>query len=245
MKIILKLCALSGACFYFSSCTTTMYTSNSVNAPLLKSAGEVKVNATQTDLQAAVAATDHFGIMANGFYKDYEDGNYKHNGYLGEIGLGYYSPLNDSRSIVFETYGGVGMGKVFKQQEFTSSDNNSTYIGSFEADAGKLFIQPSIGYSTPYFDLALTPRFSLIKYTSFSSSSYPDSQLKDDYLYDNEITRSPYIFAEPAVTMRTGYKFIKFQFQYGLTLNMGNRIRSAPNWATLGLVLDIGKWYNK
>src|ERR1044072_8929111 len=73
-----------------SSCATTMYTTNAVNVPLLKEKGEVKINATQNDLQAAIAVSDNIGIMANGYYKNYDgSNNYKHGGSMGELGIGY------------------------------------------------------------------------------------------------------------------------------------------------------------
>jgi hypothetical protein len=222
-----------------------MYVSNAVNAPLLREKGEVKLNVTQNDLQAAVAVSDHVAIMANGFYRNYKNDNYKHNGFQGELGMGYFKPLESNNNLIFEAYGGIGLGKVFKQQEFRNPENGNLYLGSFEANGGKLFVQPSFGFATRFFDIALTPKFSLVKYTSFSSDAYPENELRNDYLYDNEITRSAYLFAEPAITIRGGYKFIKLQAQYGLTLNMGNRIKHDPDFASLGLVFDIAQWYNQ
>ncbi|HEY1039479.1 MAG TPA: hypothetical protein VGF30_08755 [Bacteroidia bacterium] len=243
MKTIVKIASLFVLCVYFSSCTTTLYTSNAVNVPLMREKGEVKFNLTQNDLQAAGAITNNIGLMANGHFKNYKDGNYKHGGYLGEAGIGYFKPVQDNPNLIFETYGGLGMGHVYKQQEFSSPGNGQTYLGKFETDAGKLFIQPSIGYASRYFDLAFTPRFSMIKYMNFSAEAYPENQLRDDYLYNNELTRSPYFFAEPAITIRGGYKYVKLQAQYGLTLNLGNRIRHEPTFGSMGLIFDLAKWY--
>jgi hypothetical protein len=242
MKTIVSFFAVAVGVSVLSSCSTTMYTTNAVNAPLLKERGEIKINVTSNDLQAAVAVTDHIGIMANGYYKNYEsDNNYRHNGGMGELGIGYL--LNsDDNNLVMETYIGGGLGKVHKQEQFT--DAPAPYMASFNVNAAKGFIQSNLGYRSKYFDVALTPKFSFVKYSNFSQSNYSDDELKDDYLNNNRLTDPLFVFAEPAITVRGGYKFIKVQAQYGVTLNLGGQsIRRTPDFASLGLVIDIARWY--
>ncbi len=241
MKTVLQITGLV-IIFLLSSCTTTMYTTNAVNVPLLKEKGEVKINVTQNDLQAAVAVTDRIGIIANGFYKNYDgNDNYKHSGGLGEAGIGY---IINRENLVMETYIGGGVGKVHKQQQYTNSDNNSTYMANFDANAAKGFIQSNFGVRSKYFDVALTPKFSFVKYSNFNSTNYNEQQLRDDYLNDDRLTDPLFVFAEPAITVRGGYKFIKIQAQYGITINMGGQpIKRSPDFSSLGLVFDIARWY--
>ncbi|MES2515074.1 MAG: hypothetical protein V4580_13065 [Bacteroidota bacterium] len=241
MKIYLQIIGLVIIIALLSSCATTMYTTNAVNVPLLKEKGEVKINVTQNDLQAAVAVTDKIGIIANGFYKNYDgDNNYRHSGGMGEAGIGY---LLNRENLMIETYIGGGVGKVHKQQQFSNPDN-TTYMANFDANAAKGFIQSNFGLRSKYFDVALTPKFSFVKYSNFTYSNYTEGQLKDDYLNNNRVTDPLYVFAEPAITVRGGYKFIKLQAQYGLTVNLGGQsIRHTPDFASLGLVIDIAKWY--
>jgi hypothetical protein len=223
-------------CFAIHSCTTTLYTSNAVNAPLLTKKGEVKLNATQSDMQVAVAAGNHFGVMANGYFQSHNGGdNYQHRGGLFEAGAGYYTSVKEH--LVFEAYGGAGIGRVYKQETVKSTDNNSEYLASFTANGAKMFVQPGIGLTTGIFDLALTQRLSFVKYYRFSSQNYTTADLGNDYL--ENITKPTYLFVEPALTARLGYKFIKLQAQYGVTLNMGPNIRHPGNFATLGLVVDL------
>lgn len=243
MKKIVSLFAVAVGIAALSSCSTTMYTTNAVNAPLLKERGEIKINVTQNDLQAAVAVTDHIGIMANGYYQNYKsDNNYRHDGGMGELGIGYL--LNsDDNNLVMETYVGGGLGKVHKQEQF-NGPGNSTYMANFNVNAAKGFVQSNLGYRSKYFDVALTPKFSFVKYSNFTQNNYSDDQLKDDYLNNNRLTDPLFVFAEPAITVRGGYKFIKIQAQYGVTLNLGGQsIRRTPDFASLGLVIDIAKWY--
>ncbi|MCW3071027.1 MAG: hypothetical protein JWO44_917 [Bacteroidetes bacterium] len=225
-----------------SSCSTTMYVSNTVNVPLLKEKGEVKINVDQNDAQIAVAVGKHWGVMANGFYKSHESNdNYVHEGNLAEAGFGYYKPFRNN--LVFETYTGLGIGTIDKKQTFTAGDN-SVYWASFSAQGTKAFLQPSIGYCGRFLDLAFTPRLSFVKYTHFSSYGYSEAQLAEDYLENNRLTTGIYTFAEPALTLRAGYKFVKVQAQYGLTMNLSPRnIKHSANFASIGLVIDIARWY--
>lgn len=227
-----------------NSCTTQMYVSNTVNAPLLKQRGEVQLTATPNDLQAAIGVGRHVGLMANGYYKNYKgSNNYRHDGMLGEAGIGYFAPL--AGNFVFETYAGAGAGRVHKQEEFTGPGDN-TYLASFDAKANKLFIQPDFGYKSRFIDVVVSSRFSFVKYNEFNQSHYPQNELQDDYLENNRITGPLFVFAEPALTLRGGYKFIKLQFQYGLTINTtSERIKHPYNFSSLGIVIDIARWYNR
>jgi hypothetical protein len=244
MKNLSYILSIAVTAVFFNSCTTHMYVSNAVNAPLLKEKGEVKINATGNDLQVAAGLGNNFGIMANGYYQTYsDDNNYEHRGGMGELGLGYFTASEDGH-LVFEAFGGAGIGNVYKQKMFTDQNDND-YMGSFKANATKFFVQPDFGYSSKYFDAVFTPRFSFVKYTNFTSTNYPNQELQKDYLDNNRLTNPLFVFAEPAITLRGGYKFVKLQFQYGLTLNIGgNNIRHPDNFSSLGIVIDIAKWYN-
>lgn len=227
-----------------SACSTTVYVPNTVNVPLLKEEKEVKFNLDQNNLQLAVAVTDHIGIMANGFYRGHTaDNNYRHRGGLAEVGAGYFHNFNNQ--VVVETFAGIGLGNVYKQETFKDS-TNTAYLAQFRANATRFFIQPGIGYSHRFFDLAFTPRFSFVKYANFSSENYREQDLKRDFLDNGQLTRSMYVFAEPAITVRVGYKFVKLQAQYGVTLNLGGQnIRYDKEFSSIGLVIDIAKWYDQ
>jgi len=244
MKNLVLFSSILSGLLLLNSCTTQLYVSNAVNVPLLKEKGDVQVTATKNDLQVAIAVGRNLGIMANGYYQNYTaDNNYQHNGMLGEAGIGYFKPLTGN--FVFESYVGGGVGRIHKQQMFTDQNENS-YMASFNANAAKLFIQPDLGYKSRFFDLVFSSRFSFVKYTNFSQTNYSRQQLADDYLDNRSLTGPLFMFAEPALTLRGGYKFIKLQFQYGLTINMTpNAIKHANNFSSLGLILNIGRWYNE
>ncbi|MCW3101681.1 MAG: hypothetical protein JWO09_121 [Bacteroidetes bacterium] len=224
----------------FSSCSTNLYVPNTVNAPLLQEKGEIKANFDETDLQVAVAVTDHVGVMANGYYRTYEGKEYfVHEGRMGELGLGYFTPLKNH--LVFETYIGGGMGSVNKKVTYTNYDN-AEVTNSFYAKGARAFIQPGIGYSNKYFDAAFTPRVSVVKYSRFTYSGFGEEELARDYLDKGRLLDGYYTFAEPAFTVRLGYKYLKLQAQYGLTMKLsGGDIRYQSTFGSIGVVLDIAK----
>lgn len=243
MKQVLQVMVVLPAIFLLASCSTQMYVSNAVNAPLLKEKNEVQVSLTQNDLQAAVGLGSNFGVMANGFYRNYKgDNNYEHGGMLGEAAIGYFQNL--PANFVFETFVGGGGGNVHKRQEFTDM-NDTRYVANFRANAVKGFIQPDFGFKSRFFDAVISSRFSVVKYTSFSPGNYPLEELQNDYLDANNLTGPVFMFAEPALTLRAGFKYVKLQAQMGLTINVsGNNIRHDDNFSSLGIVFNLARWYN-
>jgi hypothetical protein len=229
-----------------SSCTTTLYMSNGVNCPLLKEQGEVKITGDQTDLQVAVGVTRHIGVMANGFCKLYQGErafNYKHDGRFGELGVGYFNPFKNG--LVFETYAGAGIGLVRERNIYAGSDGLNHGQG-FESQLSRLFVQPGIGYCSQFFELAFTPRFSYVNYMNFESYGYSEEELAVNYLDHFHLIKQPYLFAEPALTLRAGYRFVKVQLQYGLTLDLGpQQIKHSTYFGNIGVVIDFAKWYRK
>lgn len=243
MKTNFTLVSSAAILLFLGSCSTQMYVSNAVNAPLLKEKGEVQLNVTQNDLQAAVAVGRNVAVMANGYYAGYRgNDDYDHNGLLGEAAVGYFTTLEND--FIFEGFAGAGAGRLHKQQTFINQADQR-YTASFKANAAKFFIQPDFGIKTKFFDAIVSTRFSAVKYTSFSQQNYPTDELRKDYLDNGRLTNPMFVFAEPALTARVGYKYLKLQLQYGLTINVtGNPIRHPANFSSLGLVIDIGKWYN-
>ncbi|HEY0030309.1 MAG TPA: hypothetical protein VGC65_06085 [Bacteroidia bacterium] len=239
---ILHLILILSFIFILNSCTTTLYTPNTVNAALLKEKGEIKINLDQNNLQTAVAVSDHIGIMANGFFKSFKDSSYKHQGSFAEIGLGYFKPMEED-PVVLELFAGAGIGSVSKSQ--LMAKGNQQYTANFEGRALKFFVQPEVGFTGKIVDIAFTPRASFIRYYSFHSTNYTEEELAADYLENGRITKTIFAFLEPAITARIGYKWVKLQGQYGMTFNIGGTsIRYPINFLSLGIVVDIAEWYH-
>jgi hypothetical protein len=234
MSIKLKYTILFFSCLLgFSSCRT-VYAPNAVNAPLLQEKGELKATLSTNNLQVATAVSDHVGLMVNGYLNDYksDDRSFKNNGKGAELGIGYFAH-NDQR-ITYEAYGGVGFYNV----RIRESNDTKT----FDADAMKYFVQPSVGWVNPFFEVAVSPRLSVVKYNSPELTGYTSQERVSNFF--DIVDQKAHAFFEPTVTLRGGYKFVKLQVQVGHSFKLTkNDINRNDGIGSIGLIFDIGKWY--
>ena len=196
-----------------SSCTHYYYAPNSHNVPLFQKQNEARISVATsrgdefegTEIQSAYSITKNVGLMLNGFYVNPQDGSEWGKGNLVEFGVGYFKPMG--KYFVFETYGGFGKGKAINQYG----------LGKSTAKFSRYFVQPSIGFTTPWFDIAASSRFCWL---DFYKIEYDKINLNDivdlDYIKDHN---SSFLF-EPALTVRGGWKYIKFQMQLVLSKNL-------------------------
>ena len=82
----------------------------------------------------------------------------------------------------------------------------------------KLFLQPSIGYSRKYFDIALSARISKVNYnlhpTDLFITILESEKKPTDYF---QIEESDFYFFEPSITLGAGFENFKLRYQYILT----------------------------
>ena len=77
----------------------------------------------------------------------------------------------------------------------------------------------------------------------FCKTAYVPNALNVPLLQEKDELK---FLVSPSNTLRGGYKFAKIQAQFGLSLKLSSAVilyNEAP--ASLGLVIDIAKWYNK
>jgi hypothetical protein len=126
---------------------------------------------------------------------------------------------------VFEIYGGYGISG--QKHNYTSIDYSSgTFYtvnsGYSDLKSGKLFLQPSIGFSFDIFDVALSTRFCRLSFNEVNN--HINGQV-DQYDYEelyNVAQNKIYYFLEPAFTLRVGWKNIKVQFQAAIDSYFNN-----------------------
>ena len=212
----------------------TVYAPNALNVPLLQEKGEFKASLATNNLQLATAVTDHIGISANGYLNTYtsDDKNFRNHGKGAELGIGYFGQT--AHRISYEAYGGAGFYNV-KIKE----DNN---LKTFNANAVKYFVQPAIGWVNPFFEIAGSPRLSIIKYAEPDIKGYNENEQIANYF--NILNDKVHAFIEPTLTIRGGYRFIKIQVQYGHSFKLSkNHINYDENVGSIGLIFDIAQWY--
>ena len=211
---------------YCSGCSRFYYNSNAVNAPLLTEAGQMHVTGSldyggdepAIDIQGAWSPVNHLGIIANLSSLKQSQGD---QGILGqqpavvarmaEAGAGYYYAYGSKKiSLVLDIYGGPGIG-------YFKSDINSNFA--------RFFVQPGIGMRTHFAELVFNWRMSGIHYFNLNTNGNNDTYLEQQNLLTTNgrrIDHGSYVFSEPSITLRAGYKVLKFQVQYVWVNSLSN-----------------------
>lgn len=223
----------------FSSCVHYYYAPNAHNVPLFHEKEEVKLAGIKsygsyhegTEFQSVFSITDKIGIIGNSYTA--QGGNKKKNNYgegsYYEAGCGYFKPVLEK--FVFETYGGIGLGNV---------ENRYEDYGYSNLDYNKYFLQPSFGFTSKYFETALSVRFCGLYYNKIVDNTIQDNKENVEYIKNNKFS---YLF-EPALTYRFGWKYIKIQVQYVFSINMNYPEFPMDNTnLNIGLYLSIADKY--
>jgi len=187
---------LIGSIIILINACAPAYVPNTVNTPMLSNKGELQASLNSGisgfDPQLSYAITDHIGVMLNGSFanetSDSSDDYHKHQ--FVEAGGGYYTKIGKIGR--FESYGGFGLGNTQGEYESTlwSSYANAQYF--------RIFVQPSIGMATSYFDGSFATRFVIVSMTQNPN-------------------KSTGYFLEPVLTFKLGYKYVKLVSQFGLS----------------------------
>ncbi|MGN6492881.1 MAG: hypothetical protein ACTHLE_12855 [Agriterribacter sp.] len=216
-----------------SSCSRYYYRPNAVNTPLFTEGGQARLNAAGSigsvndhdydgntyffNAQAAVSPINHLGIIANYSNFSYStdnidetNGNVNARAHLLEGGIGGYYAKGKKFKMVVDGYVGYGGGKIHSDVDMRMR---------------RYFFQPGIGVRSPWFDAAFNLRIANVKYLDFDSKGRSNDYLMQRNLVNDNgvrIDNRTYTFAEPAFTIRTGYKFAKAQFQVVFAQEMEN-----------------------
>ncbi|TDE13877.1 hypothetical protein [Dyadobacter psychrotolerans] len=234
MKTVVFLAVCLVTCSMSLYSCRTVYAPNALNVPLFQEKGELKATIATNNLQVATAVTEHIGIMVNGYLNAYtsDDKDFKNNGKGAEIGIGYFG--HSANRITYETYAGAGLYNV-KMKE-------SNKAKTFDSDAVKYFVQPAVGWVTQYFEIAASPRLSVIKYSAPDITGYTVQEQASNYL--NIVDQKAHAFLEPTLIVRGGYRFVKLQAQYGHSFKLSkNDINYDDGVGSIGLIFDIASWY--
>jgi hypothetical protein len=216
---------------------------NAVNVPLLTQKGELRASLSANNLQAAYAVSDSVGIVANGFYQKSTgdpsaDSGQDGHGYLVELGAGHFRKI--AGLLLYETYAGLGAGAVHHDNWEKVNGARSDY--RYSASALKAFVQPSLGFTFALFDAALSTRFVALKPYDTESVNYPDARLRADDLFG--LDQHTFVFVEPALTVRGGYKWVKLFAQYGFSLKLNDTpLNRDVTFVSAGLHVDLApRW---
>ncbi|HCW06161.1 MAG TPA: hypothetical protein DGG95_02220 [Cytophagales bacterium] len=191
-----------------------VYLPNARNVPMFSKAGEVQGSLSFMsgyNYQAAVAVTNHIGIMGNGMYADSKsDIRGSINRYsFNEFGVGYYS---NNDKYYFDLFGGFGVGKTTGTDSVFAihAPQPSGYdINLSSATYNRFFVQPSFGLKRKHFHGALAYRFSLMDFKNGVRNGRTI-----------ELNRTPVMFFEPAFIAKFPFEKFVIGVQVGLSTPM-------------------------
>ena len=218
MKTILNKIILFGTAVNLFACGPVLYSNVGQNVPLLKKKREFSGQISYAEssggwtgagagVQAAYAVTEKVGVISS-FYslaspKDPND-EWKGTGSYFEFGGGVFGGIQESK-FRYEGFAGIGTASINNSSLITNRDFiNVKYL--------KPFVQPTLAFSTEYFDIALTPRIAYLSYTSqndffFSPTS---EQVSPQEFFDENHGK---ILFEPGIMIRGGFPGVKLEIQ--------------------------------
>jgi len=217
--------------FALTSCSYGIYAPANQNVPLFHKKGEAQLEISTGYLQGAVAVGKHTGLITN---LQFANGTKFLNPYAGvtnhrrvEVGAGYFRQQTANPKISYEAYAGVGYGWLRwgfgKGTEIAiNADSSRAYPDLngniiYTAPNWNVFVQPAIGYRGGKAGIALSAKLNYIAYGAAQQRPY-------NALYGSggstlfvanfaNLPASPQFRIEPALTLHTGRKRVRFALQ--------------------------------
>jgi hypothetical protein len=216
-----------------------VYAPNLANVPLLRQRGELRASADVHDLELAYAITEHVGVQANGYHRQDDndpkpDEERQHGrGDFAELGIGWMTRVHHDW-LQLEVYAGFGTGKV--TQDITPAGGTTRH---FDARLDRAFVMPTLGVTRTYFDVAVSARVAGVHYRDLEDRGYTSrEQLAGDGFAD--LDQRTWLFLEPCVTVRAGYKWIKLQLQAGRSFKLSSAdLAHDPGMLSFGVNVDL------
>jgi hypothetical protein len=222
LSFMKKISLLLSLGLILSSCQQLYYVSNIQNVPMFQDKNEFNLagsyavgNQSESgELQTAYSITNFLGITAN--YMRTQVGNYAQKDYVSgtnyDFAIGYFRPIGSKA--VFEVYSGYGRNRQhhsYSHPEYNTSTGAFDYIldGDAYLKYRRIYLQPAFGLVADYFDVVVSARLNQLRYTYINYDIGASSDQLTMDLLDNKYQ---YIL-EPAITLRTGWRYIKVQFQ--------------------------------
>lgn len=226
---------------FVTACNPIYYSPNTHNVPMLKAKGDVRIalhgNGDRLEASTAFAVDNNVGLTLDGgvfFPADDEQGDGGKGQFI-QVGAGYFKPITDH--VVFETYGLFGYGKV--ENHFPSTlDSFSQTTGVLNTNLARYGIQPSIGYTSRFFDIAFSTRLCGLSYFNTGGSLIFNNTDQVRYIEEQKAQ----FLIEPALTIRGGFDYLKLQLQLGSSINLTNKDFSQDNGhLTVGLLYSLNR----
>lgn len=154
-----------------------------------------------------------------------------HDGERYEIGITYFKP-NRSHGVA-EFSGGFSRGNIRRTSIMSPGDN-------FNARFNMYFAQAAYSVKTDYVVVSVGGKFWAEHFYSFEGPQ--DTRNRYRFRNGADISRYPFVFTNLFLNMEAGYKFIKFNTQMGMPIQLnGSSIAGFPLYITFGAVFRLEK----
>ena len=252
----------------FCSCQQRLYFPERANTPMLSEAREAKVTLSAKPqsnysdslhgnggsasfaMDAAFAPVNHLGIIAS--YRSQnrrridEETGVLISSYGGvftgnrwEAGAGYFTSFG--RMGRMEAYAGYGNGQLTRESYYTHERDFSTRYHRF-------FLQGAAGAGNHIFTAGGGLRISVHKYYDFTSMNPTlRYQVLDLNGHRMDVQQETFAFVEPFINAEVGWKFIRFNMQFGSAIQAsGERIAgNTPLYLSIGGTFHFAPGYLK
>ena len=228
------------------SCSPAYYSPSTMNLPSLEKKGDLQVSANSYvsrsdnvtildsegyDFNVAYSPIDKMAITAG--FSDFVNTNINasigtdHNNLrMGNLGVGYYTPLNDRLS--WETY----LDGHFGQFKGTVTSEENNFLNRVSANTHKIGIKSGIAIKGKYTSCLVGLGLYNLNYSNIEGHAIDEiSYLRT---YSSSIVR------EFSVTLRVGTEKIKGQYQIGRSDNKTNpNFLQTNSYQSLGLLINL------
>jgi hypothetical protein len=255
-----------------------IYSSSPPNAAYLKQKGDSKLAAYYSsgthqtspedqdgynrglDVQGAYAVTDHWAVTASFFSRKerdaYDDSrislfnkstvNYRRN--LFDIGGGYFTTIEQSKTIGVSLFGGIGWGK-FRMQDAGLTETLDPYDRFHHSKIRKIYVQPALTIMPgEYFRMMIVHRFSFVHFGDISTNYTIDER---EYFRLTAVENRTRYFGETTIGAQCalpGTPWMSIEASTTFSTQPGidyNRIRARGFNSSIGLSFDISKMLRK
>ena len=234
MKRLIQMILLSTVCM---ACGPVVYSPNYQSIPNINHKGDVSLEAAyavSTNLDglgasAAVAVTDNDGIGISVTHLTYSDDISQNRNTYVELYYDRFGHLSNNK-----VHGMIMPGIGFAGQRWNEDGD-----GSLESGFVKLFVRPTIGYRSDYFEVYGTAQIGFVNYTK--NRFITNSELLRDELDRFFDKHSNSVAFEPSITLRAGGKHVKAMTQVSLTtLGFNNDLFLTDEYTfTVGIQFSI------
>ncbi len=204
-------------------------------------------------IEGGYALTDHFMINAGvnhfneaSYYldndlslgKEKSSVNYRRTFY--DVGLGYYTALNQNNTTYLNLIGGYRFGPMTS----TIYGNGKEYY--FNGRSNKTYLSPAFNYFfTPVYRMSFSPTISLLKYNNINTN-YDESRLNDLQL--KRVYNEAFVFLEPSMAFQFGLRgsdWLKFDLGLNYASNTNIKIEKSifddtENIRSRRLIMSVG-----